>query len=211
MAVQIVFAVQPSVFRDPVRDFTRTSQYDPSSPPTARGPMQHKAILAKAVIAGLIAVGSATTALAGDVGVAVNISAPGVYGQITIGGGLPTPELLLPQPTVVVPAPVVVGVAPPEPLYLHVPPGHERHWARHCQEYNACNRPVYFVSDRWYQNVYTPHHMHHEEEERREWEHRHEEERERHFDRDREHAYEHEHDHDHGHDHDHDHDRDHDH
>ena len=161
--------------------------------------MQHKAVLMKAVIAGLIAAGSATTALAGDVGVAVNINAPGLYGQISIGGGVPAPELLLPRPTIVVPARVVVGVPPPEPLYLHVPPGHERHWAQHCREYNACNRPVYFVSEHWYHDVYTPHHAMHHEEERRELEHRHEEERERHV--------EHEHDHDHDHDHDRDHDR----
>jgi len=202
MAVRIVIAVQPSVFRDPVRDFTRTSQYDPRRLHQLReAPMQHKAILAKAVIAGLIAVGSATTALAGDVGVAVNINVPGVYGQISIGGGVPPPELILTRPTVVVAAPVVVGVPPPEPLYLHVPPGHERHWAKHCREYNACDRPVYFVSERWYNDVYSPH--------RREYENR-QEEHERHFEHEREHGYEreHGHDHDHGHGHDRDHDRD---
>jgi len=43
------------------------------------------------------------------------------------------------------------------PIYLHVPPGHARHWARHCAQYNACGRPVYFVQDRWYNQVYVPH------------------------------------------------------
>jgi len=159
--------------------------------------MQHKAklILTECAITGFMACLSATTALAGDVGVAVNVNVPGIYEQISIDGGVPAPELLLPRPIVVVPARVVVPGPPPEPLYLHVPPGHEKHWAKHCREYNACGRPVYFVSDRWYQDVYTPHHMSHHEEEHHEWEHRHDED----------------HDRGHGHGHGHDHDRDHDH
>ena len=91
-----------------------------------------------------------------QVGVSVGVNAPGVYGQINIGG-MPAPELLLPQAVVAVPPPVVVGVAPPLPLYLHVPPGYERHWRRHCAEYHACGRPVYFVSENWYRSVYVPH------------------------------------------------------
>ena len=154
--------------------------------------------LAECALTGLIA-------LAGDVIVAVNVNTPGLYGQIVLGGGLPTPELIMPRPTIVVAAPV--AEVAPEPLYLHVPPGYERHWAKHCREYNACERPVYFVSDRWYHDVYTPHRMSHHDEERRDWD--------RHDDHDRGHWRdhdEHEHGHDHdrgrGHDHDdHDHDR----
>lgn len=147
-----------------------------------------------------------TMAFAGDVSVSVNLAAPGLYGQITLGGGVPTPELIMPQAVVAIPPRVVVA-SPPPPLYLHVPPGHERHWAKHCHEYNACGRPVYFVSDRWYHDVYTPRHqMHeHEHEERREEhrdeQYRHEHEREI---RHEEHEHEHDHDHDRG-----DHDRDH--
>lgn len=139
--------------------------------------------------------GITTLAQAGDVSVAVNVAAPGVYGQITLGD-LPRPELLMPRPVVAVPAQVVVGAPPPEPLYLHVPPGHERHWARHCHEYNACGRPVYFVSDHWYQQVYVPHHAYHEEGRR--------------YEEHREHEWEREHEHGHGHDRDHDRDHDHD-
>jgi len=140
-----------------------------------------------------------TLAFAGDVGVSVNLNLPGVYGQVTLGD-LPTPELIMARPVVAVPAPVVIGAPPPPPLYLHVPPGHERHWEKHCREYNACGRPVYFVSDRWYRDVYTPrHHAHEGEHEgyRHDEHYRHEEhEHER---------REHEHHEDRGHGHDHDH------
>jgi len=114
------------------------------------------------VIRGTLAVatlfGAAGATHAGDVSVAVGVNVPGVYGQINIGGGIPAPQLLLPQPMVAIPPPVVVGAPPPPPpLYLHVPPGYEKHWRKHCGRYNACGRPVYFVSDQWYNNVYVPH------------------------------------------------------
>jgi hypothetical protein len=130
-----------------------------------------KLVLAKTAIAGLFALSSATTALAAEVGVAVNVAVPGVYGQISVGGGAPAPELIVARPTIAVPVRVVVPGPPPEPLYLHVPPGHELHWREHCHEYNACNRPVYFVSDHWYHNVYSPYHVSHHMEEHREAEH----------------------------------------
>lgn len=150
------------------------------------------------VVSGLL-LGTACSAFslahAGDIGVSLNVATPGVYGQITIGGGLPPPEVLMPQPVVAVPAPVVVSAPPPEPLYLHVPPGYEKHWGKHCHEYNACGRPVYFVSDRWYHDVYTPHHQ---EGEHGRWQHEEE--------HDHGHGHDHDRDHDHGHGHDHDHD-----
>lgn len=173
-----------------------------------------------------------TLALAGDVSVSVNLNTPGVYGQLTIGGDVPAPELIMPRAVIAVPSREVVATPPP-PLYLHVPPGYERHWARHCREYDACGRPVYFVSERWYHDVYTPRHEFHEREreehfrqemrahdeherevhhaeERDHWReehHEHDRDSDRH-DHDRDHDH---HDHDHGHDdHDHDHDHDHD-
>jgi hypothetical protein len=57
------------------------------------------------------------------------------------------------QPVVIQRAPEFVS-APP--IYLHVPPGHEKHWSKHCAQYNACGRPVYFVRDDWYNNEYVP-------------------------------------------------------
>jgi hypothetical protein len=43
-----------------------------------------------------------------------------------------------------------------QPVYLHVPPGHEKHWSKHCGKYGACGRPVYFVREDWYQTHYVP-------------------------------------------------------
>ena len=160
-----------------------------------------------------------TMALAGDVSVSVNLNTPGIYGQLTIGGDVPTPELIMPRPVIAVPSREIVETPPPA-LYLHVPPGHERHWARHCHEYNACGRPVYFVSDRWYHDVYTPRreiHEHEREEHFRQEMREHEEhDREMHRQEERDHWREEHHEHDrdydrHDHDHDRGHDRDHDH
>lgn len=78
---------------------------------------------------------------------------PGVYGQVVLGNR-PAPPVVYAQPVVVQPAPVIVGAAPIEPIYLHVPPGHARHWSKHCHEYQACNRPVYFVRSAEYDPGY---------------------------------------------------------
>lgn len=79
---------------------------------------------------------------------------PGVYGRIEFGS-LPPPPVLYPQPTVIVRQPRPVAV---EPIYLHVPPGHAKHWDKHCRKYNACNRPVYFVKSEEYDSDYGHHH-----------------------------------------------------
>ena len=83
-----------------------------------------------------------------DLGVTVHITQPGVYGRIDLGR-VPPPVVVYPQPIVVQPSPRVV-TAPPQPVYLWVPPGHQKHWGKHCGQYNACGVPVYFVEDRWY-------------------------------------------------------------
>jgi hypothetical protein len=87
---------------------------------------------------------------------------PGVYGQVAIGNG-PPPPVVYAQPVIAQPAPVVVGAPPPaiEPLYLHVPPGHAKDWRKHCHEYHACNRPVYFVKSAEYEPGYRPDHHDH--------------------------------------------------
>jgi hypothetical protein len=88
---------------------------------------------------------------------------PGVYGQVAIGNG-PPPQVVYAQPVIVQPAPVIVGAAPVEPIYLHVPPGHAKNWRKHCHEYHACERPVYFVRSAEYEPGYRPderdHHEH---------------------------------------------------
>ena len=76
--------------------------------------------------------------------------APGVYGRVDIGGA--------PPPPVVVATPVIIRKvkAPPPPIYLHVPPGHQKNWSKHCQRYNACGVPVYFVRSVEYEPGYKP-------------------------------------------------------
>ena len=91
-------------------------------------------------------------AIAADVGVSVQVGEPGFYGRIDIGN-FPQPQVIYPQPVVIQAVPVGVVRSP---IYLHVPPGHAKHWRKHCREYNACGQPVYFVQDRWYDQEYVP-------------------------------------------------------
>ncbi len=105
----------------------------------------------------LLATLAATTSLAGaaDVGVSISVAEPGFYGRIDIGD-FPPPQLVYPKPVLIRPAPRTA--APVQPIYLHVPPGHARKWRKHCHRYHACGQPVYFVQERWYNDVYVPHH-----------------------------------------------------
>ena len=92
---------------------------------------------------------------------------PGVYGHVVLGNR-PPPPLVYAQPVVAVPV-VVAQPVPMEPIYLHVPPGHAKNWRKHCHEYNACNRPVYFVRSAEYEPGYRPdrrkehEHAHHDD------------------------------------------------
>lgn len=86
----------------------------------------------------------ATAAQATDVGVSISISQPGVYGRIDIGR-YPQPVLVQSRPIVIQRGPRVI-----EPVYLWVPPGHQKNWHKHCGRYSACGVPVYFVQDGWY-------------------------------------------------------------
>ena len=108
----------------------------------------------RAVIA--IALAAIATPSLAQVGVSVNINGPGIYGQINIGDAI-TPQVIYAAPVVAVQMPQYRS-APP--IYLHVPPGHEKHWSKHCAEYDACGRPVYFVRHDWYDKEYAPRHRH---------------------------------------------------
>lgn len=88
-------------------------------------------------------------------GVSITIGDPGFYGRLDIGG-YPPPRLLYTEPVIVRP----VRTWYP-PIYLRVPPGHIKHWYKHCDAYGACGRPVYFVEDSWYQDVYVPRYREH--------------------------------------------------
>jgi hypothetical protein len=91
-----------------------------------------------------------TPALAADVGASFSIGQPGFYGQLDIGN--------YPQPQVIYRQPITIERVQTErpPVYLHVRPGYEKHWRRHCREYNACGERVFFVQDRWYNREYVP-------------------------------------------------------
>jgi hypothetical protein len=92
-------------------------------------------------------------AFAADVGVSVSIGQPGFYGRIDIGNAL-QPEYINPQPIIIQPVPRGRIV---QPIYLRVPPGHQKNWKKYCGRYNACGQPVHFVKDQWYNDVYAPH------------------------------------------------------
>ena len=103
------------------------------------------------LIAALL-VSAASGAMAQSVGVDVHIGGPGYYGNIQLGDFGP-PPVIYREPVIIERQVRYVG----RPMYLRVPPGHAKHWAKHCREYNACGRPVYFVQDSWYNNTYAPH------------------------------------------------------
>jgi hypothetical protein len=105
-----------------------------------------KLIAALALVAGA----SAIPAVAGNVAVSISVGEPGFYGHLDIGG-YGRPALLYREPVVVVKK--YRGVAP---AYVRVPVDHSRNWNRYCGRYDACSRPVYFVRDEWYRNVYSP-------------------------------------------------------
>ena len=98
----------------------------------------------------LCALSAATPARDANAGVTVEVGHPGFYGRIEIGG-FPEPRLVFPEPVII--ERVHVG-APP--IYLHVPPGHAKDWAKHCHQYDACGHRVFFVQDAWYDDVYVP-------------------------------------------------------
>ena len=130
---------------------------------------------AKILAASLLALSS--TAFAADVAMSVSVGQPGFYGRIDIGD-YPQPQVVYAQPVLVQRPVRYVETAP---IYLRVPPGHMRNWARHCGYYHACGQRVLFVQDRWYTNEYVPryraghggpgwdHHERREEHRREEW------------------------------------------
>lgn len=98
------------------------------------------------------ALGAGLPAAAADLGVSVQISQPGIYGRIDIGR-LPRPRVVVQQPVMVMPP----YARPLQPVYMWVPPGHRRHWKKHCGVYAACGVPVYFVTGDWYGQQLQPH------------------------------------------------------
>jgi len=103
----------------------------------------------------LVAVFAAATASAQtSVGVSVSVNQPGVYGRIDIGN-MPPPPVIYAKPIIYAPPRVRVVQ---EPMYLYVPPGHQKNWGKHCKRYNACGQPVYFVKESWVRERYEHEH-----------------------------------------------------
>ena len=91
-----------------------------------------------------------------SVGVSIGINQPGVYGQINIGN-FPQPRFVNAQPILIAPPARYVQQ---QPIYLYVPPGHQKNWAKHCYRYNACGQPVYFVHEDWIRERYEDNRRH---------------------------------------------------
>ncbi len=100
--------------------------------------------------AALVLAASVAPAMAADIGVSISVGEPGFYGELNIGD-FGRPRLINERPVL-----VQRRYRDLAPVYLRVPPGHQRNWGKYCDRYNACYRPVYFVRDDWYSNVYVP-------------------------------------------------------
>ena len=116
--------------------------------------VKHKAIRCF-FVAAIFAMAPPQT-MAADLGISLRIGQPGFYGEIHLGDFYPVPDLIYPEPVIIQRPSVYIGQ---QPIYLHVPPGHAKLWHRYCYQYNACNRPVYFIRERWYNDVYIPHYQ----------------------------------------------------
>lgn len=116
--------------------------------------MKQSAIFRWAVLAACVCSGVATA----QTGVSVQVTKPGVYGRIDIGGGVPPPPVVYAKPVVIAQPAVVVPSA--QAMYLYVPPGHRKNWRKHCHRYHACGQPVYFVRESWVRERYEHEHRH---------------------------------------------------
>lgn len=104
----------------------------------------------KPLILALSLLAASAPALA-QTSVSIAVGQPGFYGRLDLGD-FGRPNVVYEQPVMVERHTRYVA----EPMYLRVPPGHMKHWNKHCRQYNACGRQVYFVRDDWYQNTYAP-------------------------------------------------------
>lgn len=94
---------------------------------------------------------AATAPALAQTSVSIAVGQPGFYGRLDLGD-FGRPNVVYEQPVMVERHTRYVA----EPMYLRVPPGHMKNWSKHCRQYNACGRQVYFVRDDWYQNTYAP-------------------------------------------------------
>jgi hypothetical protein len=133
----------------------RTESAGVSTYPARPLPRKERELDMKRFLLATVLAAAIVPAFAADVGVSISVGEPGFYGRLDLGNA-PQPRLIYAEPIVVQRQRVDVVR---EPVYLHVPPGHERNWRKHCRQYNACGQPVYFVQNNWYDEVYVPHHQ----------------------------------------------------
>lgn len=110
----------------------------------------HRKIATAVAVSLLTGAAALSTAQAADVRASASVDLGAFFGRIDIGGLTP-PPLMFPTPVV-----IQAGQVRQPPVYLRVPPGHAKHWDKHCGKYQACGQPVYFVQEDWYQGVYMP-------------------------------------------------------
>lgn len=115
---------------------------NPHTPAPSHTAMARIGRRALATLAVVTMAATTLTAQAADVGVSVSVSQPGFYGRVDIGNTQPV--LVYPQPVVITPGPYA---RQQRPIYMRVPPGHAKDWARYCGRYQACGQPVYFIQD----------------------------------------------------------------
>jgi hypothetical protein len=106
-------------------------------------------LLAAAMAAGTLA----TAVHAGGVAASMYVGEPDSFGRIDIRG-TPVPQLVQRRP---VWPERPRGAFMRQPVYFHVPPGHQQNWRHYCLQYNACGEAALFVRDSWYQDSYLPH------------------------------------------------------
>ena len=99
-------------------------------------PQQSRALMGRLAAATALAATlvMSAPAQAADVGVSISVNQPGFYGRVDIGDQRPV--LIYPQPIVIHQGAYTTYQ---RPIYMRVPPGHYKQWARYCSRYNACN------------------------------------------------------------------------
>jgi len=104
----------------------------------------------KSLLAAVVLLTAAVPAMGANVGVSINIGQPDFYGRLDIND-YPPPRVIYAKPVIIERHRVVE-----QPVYVRVPQNYRKDWKRYCGRYDACGRPVYFVDNRWYNDVYVP-------------------------------------------------------
>lgn len=83
----------------------------------------------------------------------ISYGEPGWYGRLELGPDYPRPQRVYGE--LRLGKRFVTSHRLPVEFY-HVPRIHYLRWGEFCRLYHACNKPVYFVTNRWYNTTYSP-------------------------------------------------------